>query len=50
MGAKRAADEVTRSNLAKIVDRKVLRREDNKILKPDGWQPPDIAGALGLDT
>tara|TARA_R110001606_G_scaffold297277_1_gene445048 strand:- start:16871 stop:17338 length:468 start_codon:yes stop_codon:yes gene_type:complete len=45
--ARRAADEVTRSNLAKIVDGKVLRRADSKILKPDGWQPPDIAGALG---
>ena len=50
VGARRAADEVTRSNLAKIVDGKVLRRSDSKILKPDGWQPPDIAGALGLDT
>ncbi len=47
VGARRAADEVTRSNLAKIVDGKVLRRSDSKILKPDGWQPPDIAGALG---
>ena len=48
--AKRAADEVTRSNLSKIVDGEVLRRDDNKILKPEGWQPPNIAGALGLDT
>lgn len=46
--ARRAADEVTRSNLAKIVDGKVLRRSDNKILKPKNWTPPDIAGALGL--
>lgn len=47
--ATRAADEVTRSNLAKVVDGKVLRRSDGKISKPDGWQPPNIAGALGLD-
>ena len=47
-GAKRAADEVTRSNLAKVVDGKVLRRADGKLLKPGGWQPPDIAGALGI--
>lgn len=46
--ARRAADEVTRSNLAKIVDGKVLRREDNKILKPEGWLPPDIRGALNF--
>lgn len=46
-GAKRAADEVTRSNLAKIVDGNVLRRADGKLMKPPGWQPPDIAGALG---
>lgn len=45
-GAKATADEVTRSNLSKIVDGKVLRREDNKILKPDGWRPPNIQGAL----
>ena len=44
--ANRAADEVTRSNLAKIVDGKAIRRADGKILKPAGWTPPDIAGAL----
>ena len=45
-GAKATAAEVTRSNLAKIVDGKVLRRADGKIQKPEGFQPPDIAGAL----
>lgn len=45
-GAKATAAEVTRSNLAKIVDGKVLRRADGKIQKPPGFQPPDIAGAL----
>lgn len=36
-------DEVARSNLAKISENgKVLKREDGKVLKPDGWTPPDI--------
>lgn len=39
---------VQSSNMAKLVDGKAIRREDGKILKPPTWQPPDIAGALGL--
>lgn len=39
-------DEVHRSNMAKLVDGKVKRREDGKILKPDGWTPPDIRSIL----
>lgn len=35
-------DEVHRSNMAKLVDGKVLRREDGKVIKPAGWQSPDI--------
>jgi len=38
--------EVHRSNMAKLVDGKVLRREDGKIMKPEGWTPPDIASIL----
>lgn len=36
--------EVMRSNLAKInpVTGKVNKREDGKVLKPDGWTPPDL--------
>jgi predicted HAD superfamily Cof-like phosphohydrolase len=37
-------DEGAKSNLSKI-DRasgKVIRREDGKILKPEGWKPPDF--------
>lgn len=46
---RRAADEVTRSNLAKIgADGTVLKRADGKVLKPIGWTAPDIAGALGI--
>ena len=38
--------EVQRSNMAKCVDGKIVMRDDGKILKPEGWTPPDIAGAL----
>ena len=31
---------VHQANLAKLVDGKVLRREDGKILKPAGWTDP----------
>ena len=39
-----AWDEVVRSNMAKVdpVTRKVKRRDDGKILKPEGWKPPDL--------
>ena len=36
-------NEVHRSNMAKLVDGKVIRREDGKVLKPEGWQPPQLA-------
>jgi predicted HAD superfamily Cof-like phosphohydrolase len=38
--------EVMRSNFAKIDPRtgRVNRREDGKILKPQGWEPPRLAG------
>ena len=39
-------EEVHRSNMAKLVDGKVLRREDGKIQKPASWTPPDIEGVL----
>lgn len=39
--------EVQRANLAKIgADGKVHKRADGKVLKPEGWMPPDIAGVL----
>jgi predicted HAD superfamily Cof-like phosphohydrolase len=43
--AEGAWDEVMRTNFAKI-DRttgKVRKREDGKVLKPEGWRPPDLA-------
>jgi predicted HAD superfamily Cof-like phosphohydrolase len=40
-------DEVARSNLAKISPNgKVIKREDGKVLKPEGWTPPDIRSIL----
>lgn len=38
--------EVHRSNMAKLVDGKVIRRDDGKVLKPTGWTPPDIKSIL----
>ena len=38
-------DEGAKSNLAKIdpTTGKVIKRDDGKILKPEGWKPPDFA-------
>ena len=40
-----AWDEVVRTNMAKVDPQtgKVRRREDGKILKPEGWTPPDMS-------
>ena len=38
--------EVHRSNMAKLVDGKVIRREDGKVQKPADWTPPDVRGTL----
>ena len=40
--------EVVRSNHAKIVDGRVLRRADGKTLKPEGWTPPQLAALLNV--
>lgn len=38
-----AFNEVHRSNMAKLgPDGKPIRREDGKILKPEGWTPPNL--------
>lgn len=42
----RVFDAVHQSNMAKLVDGKPVRREDGKILKPEGWTPPDIKKVL----
>jgi predicted HAD superfamily Cof-like phosphohydrolase len=41
--------EVHRSNMAKVgPDGTVVMREDGKILKPEGWQAPDVAAVLAV--
>jgi predicted HAD superfamily Cof-like phosphohydrolase len=42
--------EVQRSNMAKVdpVTGRVVRRADGKILKPEGWTPPDLATLLDV--
>lgn len=42
----RVFDAVHASNMAKLVDGKPVRRDDGKILKPEGWTPPDIKKVL----
>ena len=45
--ATRAAEEVFNSNLKKVVGEGLpIFREDGKVLKPEGWTPPDIAKAI----
>jgi predicted HAD superfamily Cof-like phosphohydrolase len=41
-------DEVVRSNMAKIDPRTGManKREDGKVLKPEGWTPPALADVL----
>lgn len=47
--AKAAAAEVVRTNLAKVIGPGLpIFREDGKVIKPEGWTPPDIAKAIGL--
>ena len=43
-----AWNEVMRTNFAKIdpVTGKVNKRHDGKVLKPEGWQPPQLAKFL----
>lgn len=39
--------EVHKSNMAKIgPNGEVKRRADGKVIKPEGWTPPDVAGVL----
>jgi predicted HAD superfamily Cof-like phosphohydrolase len=46
--AREMAHEVWSSNLSKVDGSlgPTVFREDGKVLKPEGWTPPDIAGAL----
>lgn len=43
----RVLDEIHRANMAKLgPDGKPILRDDGKVIKPKGWQPPDIERAL----
>lgn len=46
--AQGAWNEVMRSNLAKIDPEtgRVHKRDDGKVLKPEGWQPPNLENYL----
>lgn len=39
---------VHQSNMSKLVDGKIVRREDGKILKPEGYKPPDMSKLPGM--
>lgn len=39
-----AFDRVHANNMTKVQDGKILRRDDGKILKPDGYVPVDMKG------
>ena len=44
-----AWNEVMKTNFAKINPEtgKVIKREDGKVLKPEGWEPPQLAKFIG---
>lgn len=48
--AEGAWNEVMRTNFAKIDPEtgKVRKREDGKVLKPEGWRPPDLKPFLDI--
>lgn len=46
MNLDRIFEIVHRANMQKVVEGRVIRRDDGKILKPEGWQDP---GPLLLD-
>jgi predicted HAD superfamily Cof-like phosphohydrolase len=39
-----AFNRVHQNNMTKLVDGKIVRREDGKILKPEGYVKPDMSG------
>lgn len=43
----RVVEAIHAANMAKLgPDGKPLKRADGKVIKPEGWQPPDIERAL----
>ena len=49
MNLDRVFEIVHGANMAKVVDGRVVRRDDGKILKPEGWRDPGplLAAELG---
>lgn len=46
----RAFAEVHKTNMAKLgPDGKPIRNKDGKVMKPEGWVPPNLKGILSLD-
>jgi predicted HAD superfamily Cof-like phosphohydrolase len=44
-------DAIQESNMKKFPGGKVIRREsDGKVMKPEGWEPPDIKAAISRVT
>lgn len=41
-------DEVHRSNMSKVVDDKLVRAPNGKVLKPDTYSPPDLKSILQI--
>lgn len=39
-------DEVKASNMSKVVDGMLLKREDGKVMKPEGYFKPDLNAVL----
>jgi predicted HAD superfamily Cof-like phosphohydrolase len=39
-------DEVKASNMSKVVDGKLLKRDDGKVMKPEGYFRPDLNAVL----
>lgn len=39
-----AFNRVAVNNLSKMIDGKIVKREDGKILKPEGYEKPDMSG------
>jgi predicted HAD superfamily Cof-like phosphohydrolase len=40
------ADAIHTTNMAKLHDGKVVKNDYGKVIKPEGWTPPDIAAEL----
>ena len=41
--------EIHASNMSKMVDGKVVKRADGKVMKPEGYFPPNLSDILGCD-